>query len=172
MFRQLTYGRRAKRHLSCAVVPVVTCSGENSAASHATSARTRSMVHGGVRGAQLRRSSAYPFYEKAVTADTSRQRGHGPSGENLFPEKNPTQDGWPPHQSPSSPPSLTSARAQHDFGAGSLRPGTFRETTALDSPVHHRPTSCAVSRHDEHALSPCHIPSSHRKGKWLSSRSV
>jgi hypothetical protein len=22
-------------------------------------------------------------------ADTSRQRGHGPSGENLFPEKNP-----------------------------------------------------------------------------------
>ena len=50
MFRQLTFGRRAKRHLSCAVVPVVTCSGENSAASHATSARTRSMAHGGAGG--------------------------------------------------------------------------------------------------------------------------
>jgi hypothetical protein len=172
----------------------MTCAGQNSTASHATSACTSQSMNGrpmGARGAQLRRSSSYRFYQSAVTADTSRQRGHGPSGENLFPEKNltimtKTRAGWPPpHQSPSpsSPPCHTSVRAQHDFRAahsGLARsreppPWTRHQSTTT------RPTSCGVSgTMSTHAFSPCHIHShlshTHRDrkcvasgGLWLSS---
>lgn len=61
------------------------------------------------------------------------------------------------------------------FRSGSLRPGTFTETTALDSPHQSttaRPTSCGVSRTmSTHAFSPCHIHSHcvASGGSWLSS---
>lgn len=167
------FRKKGKASLSCAVVPVVTCSGENSAASHATSARTRSMAHGGAGGSaeKILRLPILPEGSDRRHKQTARPwtlRRKPVPGANLaiitlreLAGHHPHQSPSPSRPSPSSPPSLTSARAQHDFGAA--HSGLAR--SGKPPPWTHRPTSCAVSRHDEHALSPCHIPSSHREGK-------
>jgi hypothetical protein len=178
------FRKKGKASLSCAVVPVVTFSGENSAASHASSARTRSMAHGGAGGSaeKILRLPILPEGSDRRHKQTARPwtlRRKPVPGANLaiitlreLAGHHPHQSPSPSRPSPSSPPSLTSARAQHDFGAahsglarsGKPPPWTHRSTTGQPR----APCHGTMSTHFRRVTFPAHTG----KGKGNASRLV